>query len=215
MRTFRPRAAAIAALSALLAIGSAASRAAEVIRLSEAAWDGAVPEGKEVDCIYGDWVLRNDRLVAVIADAIPTRHANMTVHNVGGAVIDLTVRDAQSDQLSAYYPLGALYQLSGPIKADGAIGPETKAAKAGALTLRFAGPANDKRSTAEVAYTLADGSGWLKVVTRIRNTGSEPLEPRLADTIRADGEFTFGRQDELGLLWADDAFLAPGVRRSV
>ena len=78
-----------------------------------------MPEGKEVDCIYGDWVLRNDRIVAVIADALPTRHANMTVRNVGGAVIDSRFAMQQSDQLSAYYPLGSLYELSGPIKADG------------------------------------------------------------------------------------------------
>ena len=35
--------------------------AAEIIQLAEGTWDDAVPQGKEVDCIYGDWVLRNDR----------------------------------------------------------------------------------------------------------------------------------------------------------
>ena len=62
---------------------------------------GTAPEGKEVDCIYGDWVLRNDKIVAVIGEAIRTRHANMSVINVGGSVVDLTERDKQSDQLSA------------------------------------------------------------------------------------------------------------------
>ena len=40
----------------------------------------------------------------------------------------------------------------------------------------------------------------------MKNTGNEPLEPRLADVIRADGEFTFGQQPESGLFWAYDAF---------
>ena len=139
------------AVLVMIASTSGAS-AVEVIRLSESTWADGVPEGKEVDCIYGDWVLRNDKLVAVIGDAIPTRNANMTVRNVGGAVIDLTVRDDESDQLSAYYPLGGLYQLSGPVKADDALDAATKTPVA-AAALRFAGPATDKKSTAEVIYT--------------------------------------------------------------
>jgi hypothetical protein len=206
MREFTSRAAVIAGLSAVLVLtqAPAESRGVELIRLSETNWDATVPEGKEVDCIYGDWVLRNNHVVVVIADAIPSRHANMTVHDVGGAVIDLTVRDAQSDQLSAYYPLGAQYQLTGPIKADGAADSTTKTPSAGAMELRFQGTATDKRSTAEVVYTLADDQAWLKVVTRIKNTGNEPLEAKPVDAIRADGEFTFGQQPDLGLFWAYD-----------
>ena len=100
----------------LVMIASASRGAVEVIRLSEATWADGVPEGKEVDCIYGDWVLRNGKLVVVIGDAIPTRNANMTVRNVGGAVIDLTVRGDESDQLSAYQPLGGLYQSAGRLR---------------------------------------------------------------------------------------------------
>ena len=93
MRVITQRAAILSAF-VIISWAATASHAVEVLRLSEANWDNAVPEGKEVDCIYGDWVLRNDRIVVVIADAVPTRHANMTVRNVGGAVIDLTLRDA-------------------------------------------------------------------------------------------------------------------------
>ena len=45
--------------------------ATDVIQLAEKSWDEAVPQGKEVDCIYGDWVLRNKHIVAVIAEALP------------------------------------------------------------------------------------------------------------------------------------------------
>ncbi|MFN0021496.1 MAG: hypothetical protein ACKVP0_24865 [Pirellulaceae bacterium] len=77
--------------------------AAEIAILTEKNWDEFVPKGKEVDCIYGDYVLRNDKIVAVIAQPLATRNANMTVRGVGGMIIDLTQRQAQNDQLSAYY----------------------------------------------------------------------------------------------------------------
>ena len=95
----------VLAMGTLLAVCliscNSASQAAEALRLSEKNWDDATPEGKEVDAIYGDWVLRNEHLVAVIGEAIESRNANMTVRNVGGSVIDLTQRAPQSDQLSA------------------------------------------------------------------------------------------------------------------
>ncbi len=84
MNRFYLTGAAIASI-ALAAAGTPGNvRAAEVIRLVEKNWDASVPQGKEVDCIYGDWVLRNDKIVAVIAEALPGRNANMTVRNVGG-----------------------------------------------------------------------------------------------------------------------------------
>ncbi len=40
----------------------------------------------------------------MIGDPIPTRHANMTVRNVGGAIIDLTTVGNPNDQLGCYWP---------------------------------------------------------------------------------------------------------------
>jgi len=205
------RLAALATTFALLAASCTncqVTQAGEVIRLSEATWEGAAPEGKEVDCIYGDWVLRNDKIVAVIGEAIRTRHANMSVINVGGSVVDLTQRDQQSDQLSAYYPVGRLYDLEGPLDKDGKVISDAQGFGGKTLSFRFKGPAKQKETplTAEVLYTLNDGEPWLKIVTRVTNTGKEPLEWKQADAIRADGEFTFGKQDELGLFWAYDPY---------
>ena len=87
----------------LLLAGSMAA-GAEFAVLSPQTWEAFAPHGKEVDAIYGDYVLRNDKIVAVIAQPLATRNANMTVRNVGGCIIDLTERNAQNDQLSAYYP---------------------------------------------------------------------------------------------------------------
>jgi len=174
----------------------------EAIRLNQATWDDAVPQGKEVDSIYGDWVLRNRHIVAVIADALPKRNANMTVRNVGGCVIDLTVRDQQSDQLSAYYPLNAQYVLEGPVGADGQ--PADPASNATALSFR--GFAVDKKSSAVVTYQLAEDARVLKIITRVTNITKEPLDLNLADSIRADGEFRFGVIEDLGFFWAADNY---------
>ncbi|MEM8680677.1 MAG: hypothetical protein AAGF97_15115, partial [Planctomycetota bacterium] len=94
---------------------SALAHAAEVRALDAQNWDELAPVGKEVDAIYGDHVLRSDRLIAVVAQATDTRNANLTVKGVGGTLLDLTERSAPSDQLSCFYPLGGEYQLEGPV----------------------------------------------------------------------------------------------------
>src|SRR5260370_524671 len=88
----------------LLAALAAQARAADLVALSPQTWDRYIPRGKEVDGIYGDFALTNDQVVAVIAHPRRGRNANMTVRDVGGCLIDLTRRDRQSDQLSAFYP---------------------------------------------------------------------------------------------------------------
>ena len=98
----------------MLLLAGAMAAAAEFAVLSPQTWEAFAPHGKEVDAIYGDYVLRNDKIVAVIAQPLATRNANMTVRNVGGCIIDLTERNAQNDQLSAYYPAGARYPMTAP-----------------------------------------------------------------------------------------------------
>src|SRR5206468_3202250 len=78
--------------------------AAEVVVLTNENWNKYAPPGKEADCILGDYVLKSDKVWAVIAQPAPWRNANMTVRQVGGAVIDLTTTTNPNDQLSAFYP---------------------------------------------------------------------------------------------------------------
>ena len=75
----------------------ATGHAAEIAVLTPETWDEFAPQGKEVDCIYGDYVLRNEHVVAVIARPVAGRNANMTVKNVGGMLIDFTSRKNQND----------------------------------------------------------------------------------------------------------------------
>ena len=95
----------------MLAAFAASARAADLVALSPQTWERYIPQGKEVDGIYGDFALANDQLMAVVANPVRGRNANMTVRDVGGCLIDLTRRDRQSDQLSAFYPVAQMRDL--------------------------------------------------------------------------------------------------------
>ena len=89
MRTTTLRAG-LSAAAALAALSVATdSRATDLVTLSPQNWDAYAPIGKEADAIYGDFVLRNERVTAVIARPVRMRNANMMVRDVGGMIIDL------------------------------------------------------------------------------------------------------------------------------
>lgn len=209
---------AITCLVLLQFVGSN-GQGAELAMLDQQNWDTTAPKGKEVDAIYGDHVLRNDEIVAVVAQAVGTRNANMTVRGVGGALIDLTLRNVPNDQLSAFYPHAAAGALHGPIEWHEAFGtteglPAT-AERSARLAFRLEPAAEQDSDEADtlppalqiaVGYQLNDGDRYLTVVSKITNTGTEPVEVPLQDGIRADGEFRFGFDSSLDLWWAEDRF---------
>src|SRR4051794_21232495 len=53
----------------------------------------ALPAGKEVDAIHGDYLIRNDKVVATIGGVAAFRDANVNTQAVQGAVIDLARLD--------------------------------------------------------------------------------------------------------------------------
>ena len=195
---------------------AAAVQSADLVQLDNANWQEFAPRGKEVDAIYGDYVMRSDKLVAVIAQAISTRHANLTVRNVGGAVIDLTLRDHLNDQLSAFYPHGGEAEFSGPIDWVEAFGTEDSSTVADSdavarLAFRASPPGNrsdDGLAPPEivVGYELEDGADFLTVVSKVANDSESPLRIRLRDGVRADGEFRFGSDGSVDMWWAADDF---------
>jgi hypothetical protein len=200
-----------AALAIVLLPCWLAAGGAEVIVLREDTWD-AVPQGKEVDAIYGDFVLRNEHLVAVIAQPLATRNANMTVRGVGGCLIDLTQRRAQNDQLSCYYPGAGRYQFTAADKTrlvvDGqpvdAGGADFRGATGRSVVLEFDAQPQDGKPNMTVRYTLDDKSAFVLVETVYTNPSNEPLVDDLSDAIRADRTFKFGTDPATGLFWADD-----------
>jgi len=162
----------------------------EVARLDQTNWDELAPHGKEVDAIYGDYVLRNSHLTVVIAQPLASRHANMTVRDVGGCLIDLTVRDQQSDQLSAFFP-GARkfpYRSSEVHDADGqAIDLRPGVVDRGqqrAILVRSRGSA--VRPAVVLTYSLQADARHLDVVSRYINESDQEIAVPLEDDLRID-----------------------------
>lgn len=70
-----------------------------------------LPRGKEADGIIGDFVLRNNRVEAVISANVPLRRANMSTFYgtngvTPGCLYDLTLRGANNDQIVIFTPSG-------------------------------------------------------------------------------------------------------------
>ena len=186
------------AIGVLVAMAMAAAptstNGAEIVRLSAENRLAHAPNGKEADAIHGDYVLRNDRVVAVVANPIDRRDANMSTRNVGGSLIDFTRRERPADQLTVLYTVPQPFQLR-----------RAEVVKAGGeqvvLACRGSGPGGLE---AEVRYTLGDGWDWILVETTYTNPTekSVPLDP--VDLMRADRTFTFGVYADGTMAWAYD-----------
>ncbi|MFM1801280.1 MAG: hypothetical protein RJA81_632, partial [Planctomycetota bacterium] len=162
---------------------------ASVVILNEQNWDHYVPQGKEVDAIYGDAVLKNAYLTAVIANPVATRNANMTVRNVGGSLIDLTSNSDSSDQLSCFYPLQRAYVFdilkTQQSQSETIVnGQKTSASQAEVLV--EAKVAKNGVKVTQV-YCLNSDDRFLTLVTRFVNTSEKKVEVNLAEDLRADG----------------------------
>lgn len=189
-------------------------RSAELIQLDSKNFDSLCPRGKEPDAIIGDWVLRNEHVVAILAAPIAGRNANMTVRNVGGMVIDYVPRSAQSDQLSCFYPAGARYQFDSEetavVTSEKGQSPleEKKRFEARMLSVTFKGkPVKGVGSEARITYTLSDGDESLGYKVELVNTSDADVELKKEDLLRCDGPtFSFGQDENSRLFWAEDKF---------
>ncbi|HZE97606.1 MAG TPA: CehA/McbA family metallohydrolase [Planctomycetota bacterium] len=166
--------------------------AGEIVRLGPDTWKLA-PGGKEADAIYGDYLLRNDKVVAVVGDTVPGRNANMSCKAVQGAVIDFTLLDTNNDQLSVFYPHGyrnTVVPQATKAEIVAAAGPE--------VILRVTRPATDKEPIEAVTeYSLKDGETSLRVTTKYRNSADSPSKLRASDKMRCDQTFAQSPEGEL------------------
>ncbi|HEY1861224.1 MAG TPA: CehA/McbA family metallohydrolase, partial [Gemmataceae bacterium] len=175
--------------------------------LTDANWDHLAPTGKEVDCILGDFAFRSDRILAVVAQPLPTRNANMTVKQVGGCVIDLTLTANANDQLSAYYPgmrrhtftKAEIVQASGKKVVLACTAP-AQPAKTVLKALINAQP------EVRLEYELEDGQPFLLVRSIFKNTFDEPLEFALEDEVRADDFDQKAKAGPTDLFWVHDHY---------
>ncbi|GHB73116.1 hypothetical protein GCM10007390_29020 [Persicitalea jodogahamensis] len=154
----------------------------EIVRLNQKNLS-LLPGGKEVDGMEGDWLMRNDLVVAVIGAAYSDREANQMVSSIQGAVIDYTSRRANNDQLVVYYPQGARVDVA---SADTIIVLRATGASVQLRAIRYPTPAEP--FTSSTTYTLNDGEGFLRVTTTYENKTSEPVTVRIYDQLRCDNK---------------------------
>ncbi|MCA9237429.1 MAG: carboxypeptidase regulatory-like domain-containing protein [Planctomycetales bacterium] len=198
---------------------TSAANATEIVVLSPETFDSYAPNGKETDAIYGDFVLRNDRITAVVAQPGNRRHANLKIKDVGGSLIDLTSSTESNDQFGALYPLTGWTLALDRIVVDGQMIDAAELAKPIAgkrIELVFHGrppsptdaDAAMPDASASVLYVLNDGDEALTIDTTITNSGEVPLSTRAleGDALLLDGEFEFGVDDDLRLAWGADRF---------
>ncbi len=143
-----------------------------------------LPEGKEADWIFGDFVLRNDLVEAVISNDGPNRRANMSTYYgvdgvTPGCLYDLTLRGAANDQLSIFAPSKQRGRVSHVrVVDDGSSGE--------AIVETFVSAALGGGLEKTHRYIVKDGWQGIVVVTSIRNRGAEPLK------VEADAWGSFG-----------------------
>ena len=138
-----------------------------------------LPRGKEADGIIGDFVLRNDKVEAVISANLPLRRANMsTFYGTNGispgCLYDLTLRGAHNDQLTCFSPSGQ----QGPVS-----------------WVRVAKDGSDGEAVIETVVTSPNNGGLYKrheyrlrdtwqgvlVVTTYRNAGADTRKGTVDD----------------------------------
>ena len=155
--------------------------AAEILQLSPKNWPAA-PSGKEADAIYGDWLLRNDKVVAVVAGALSNRNIHLSFLKGQGSLIDLTLRNATNDQLTGYIPLSAVTNKVASVKPVTARGDE--------VVLRVTRPATAALPLdVQHDYRLRDGEQHVTVISRVKNTAASNVVFRTGDKLRADSTF--------------------------
>ena len=197
-----PRTPAVVIALLLLAGLARQAGAVELTQLSQDNWARLAPRGKEVDAIFGDFVLQSDRATVVVAFPRQRRNANFTAHEVGGALIDFEVRDAPSDQLTAFYPGGGGWTFdfawasatNGPAGAPAApTGPRLRLEtlrraplRGRSISLAFVAHAEGHAPEVEVVYTLADGAAIVDVATTFTNLDDLPVQVDAIDRVRID-----------------------------
>ncbi|MBB5030918.1 CehA/McbA family metallohydrolase [Prosthecobacter vanneervenii] len=156
-----------------------------------------LPKGKEADGILGDFVLRSDKVEALISQNSPGRKANMSTFYgedgvTPGCLYDITLRGANNDQLVVYAPCG-----HGPVSyvkrvetteaGSAAVESVTTAAKNGGVYKRH-------------EYRVQDGVQGIYITTTLRN---ETDKPQVVFTKSDFTRFDSTGKTKDGISWVD------------
>jgi hypothetical protein len=138
-----------------------------------------LPGGREADGIIGDFILRNDKIEAVISGNLPLRRANMSTFYgesgiTPGCVFDLTLRGENNDQLTYF----------GPAQQQGSVSwvRVLKDGKGGEAVVECVATSPGRDGIARRhEYRLRNGWQGLSVTTTITNEGAKPRNVLLGD----------------------------------
>lgn len=179
---------------AALTVGTA--RGAEVFEAALGR-ETELPGGKEADGILGDFVLRSDKVEAVISHNAPNRRANMSTFYGAdgvspGCLYDLTLRGANNDQLVVFgpgpFPHGPVSYVREAAAKDGAaVESVTTAARNGGIFKR-------------TEYRVRDGFSGVFITTILRN---ETEKAQKLSTNSDLARFNVKGEVEGGIQWMD------------
>lgn len=163
---------------AVLLLGSAGLSAAEVLEVAPGL-EGELPQGKEADGIRGDFVLRNDKIAALVSQNAPLRRANMSTFYgtdgvTPGCLYDLTLRNEQNDQLIYFGPTGQRGQVSW-VK----VVASSKPSQAAVETVITAAKNNGIYERHE--YRVRDGEQGIWIISTLRNETAEKQSVKCKD----------------------------------
>lgn len=160
--------------------------------------EAELPGGKEADGIRGDFVLRSDKVEAVISQNAFNRRANMSTFYGAdgvspGCLYDLTLRGGNNDQLVVYGPCGHgqvsyVRAVDAPAQAadSAAVESVTTAAKNGGIYKRH-------------KYRVKDGAQGIYITTTLRNETKAALKVTTKDDLTRFN--VTGNTD--GIRWVD------------
>lgn len=156
-----------------------------------------LPRGREADGIAGDFILRNDKVIAVISGNLPLRRANMSTFYgpdgiTPGCLYDLTLREVNDDQITVFAPAGQRGPVSWVrVVKDGSDGE--------ALIETVVTAASNRGIFRRHEYRLRDGWQGVEITTTLRN------ESQRAQKVATEDRWTaFVRTGQaLGIAWAD------------
>ncbi len=189
MKPSPPRIAAFVFCLTSLAISLPAAEVFEAALGREA----ELPGGKEADGIRGDFVLRSDKVEAVISANLPNRRANMSTFYgedgiSPGCLYDLTLRGADNDQLVVYGPCG-----HGQVSYVRAV--------AGAAAVESVTTAGLNKGVAKRhEYRVEDGVSGVFITTTLRNETDKAAKVSTKDDLT---RFNTAGEAEGGIRWVD------------
>src|SRR5688572_26168915 len=181
---------------AVLIVGVAAHAAPQAIEITDEQ-KGLLPRGKEGDGIGGDFLLRNDKVEAVISANLPLRRANMsTFYGAGGitpgCLYDLALRGTNNDQITIFSPAAQQGRVSWVrIVKDGRDGE--------AMIETVTTAESNEGLYRKHEYRLRDGWQGVLVTTTLKNEGPEGRA-----MVVEDRWTNFTRSGKFGdITWAD------------